>query len=79
MFDLLGQHRRGAGGEIQLTDAMLALAESQPFYGCRFRGRAHDCGGKLGFLIANMTFGLKRPDIAEALRAEMKALLAAGK
>jgi UTP--glucose-1-phosphate uridylyltransferase len=75
IFDLLGEHRRGAGGEIQLTDGMLALSQKQPFYGCRFRGRAYDCGAKLGFLVANMTFGLKRPDIADALRAEMKALL----
>ncbi len=75
IFDLLARHQRGAGNEIQLTDAMLTLAESQPFYGCRFHGRAHDCGAKLGFLVANVAFALRRPELADDLRKEIRALL----
>ena len=75
IFDLLARHKRGAGNEIQLTDAMLALAEAQPFYGCRFRGRTHDCGAKLGFLVANIAYALERPELADPLRKEIKALL----
>ena len=52
----LGEQQRGAGNEIQLTDAMIRLAETQPFYGCRFSGRTFDCGSKLGFLAANVAF-----------------------
>ena len=75
IFELLSRHQRGAGNEIQLTDAMLRLAETQPFYGSRFRGRTHDCGAKLGFLVANVAFALKRPDLADDLRKEIRALL----
>jgi UTP--glucose-1-phosphate uridylyltransferase len=75
IFDLLGRHERGAGNEIQLTDAMLALLETQPFYGCRFNGRTHDCGAKLGFLVANIAFALERDDLSNDLRTELTALL----
>ncbi len=75
IFGLLAEHKRGAGNEIQLTDAMLALAERQPFYGCRFRGRTHDCGAKLGFLVASVAFALQRDDLADDLRREIRALL----
>jgi UTP--glucose-1-phosphate uridylyltransferase len=75
IFDLLARHKRGAGNEIQLTDAMLTLAETQPFYGCRFNGRTHDCGDKLGFLVANIAHALERPELADDLRKELRALL----
>ena len=75
IFDLLARGKRGAGNEIQLTDAMLTLAETQPFYGSRFRGRTHDCGDKLGFLVANIAFALERDDLADDLRKELTALL----
>src|SRR4029079_9152918 len=75
IFKILEHQQRGAGNEIQLTDAMLKLAEKQPFYGCRFNGRAYDCGARLGFLIANLTFALDRPDLTADLKAEMRALL----
>jgi UTP--glucose-1-phosphate uridylyltransferase len=75
IFDLLGQQAAGAGGEIQLTDAMMALARSQPFYGLKFAGRSFDCGSKTGFLAANVAYGLERPDIAPEFRAEIKRLL----
>jgi UTP-glucose-1-phosphate uridylyltransferase len=45
------------------------------FFGCRFRGRTFDCGAKLGFLVANIAFGLERDDLAADLRAEIRALL----
>jgi UTP--glucose-1-phosphate uridylyltransferase len=75
IFELLGKQAAGAGGEIQLTDAMVALARIQPFYGLKFEGRSFDCGSKIGFLAANVAYGLQRDDIAPELRAEMRRLL----
>jgi UTP--glucose-1-phosphate uridylyltransferase len=75
IFDVLAAEKRGAGGEIQLTDAMIELARSQPFYGLEFEGRSFDCGSKVGFLAANVAYALARPDIAPAMRAELKRLL----
>jgi UTP--glucose-1-phosphate uridylyltransferase len=71
IFDILETQERGAGGEIQLTDAMIGLARSQPFYGVEFEGERHDCGSKAGFLRANIAYGLRRPDLSEVLRADM--------
>ena len=64
IFEFLGKQERGAGGEIQLTDAMLALAKKQPFYGFDFEGRTFDCGSKIGFLAANVAYALAREDLA---------------
>jgi len=75
ILDVLETQERGAGGEIQLTDAMIRLATKQPFYGLKFEGRSFDCGSKIGFLAANIAYALQREDIAPALRAEIKALL----
>ncbi|MGA8170695.1 MAG: UTP--glucose-1-phosphate uridylyltransferase GalU [Methylocystis sp.] len=75
IFELLEKGEKGAGGEIQLTDAMIKLAAKQAFYGVRFDGKTYDTGSKLGFLAANIAFGLERPDIADGLRAEIKRLL----
>jgi len=75
VFDLLGRARKGAGGEIQLTDAMKDLAATESFHGVRFDGRTFDCGAKLGFLVANIAFALDRADIAPALQAELRALI----
>jgi UTP--glucose-1-phosphate uridylyltransferase len=75
IFELLEKQAAGAGGEIQLTDAMVALARTQPFYGLKFEGRSFDCGSKIGFLAANIAYGLQRDDIAPELRAEMRRLL----
>jgi UTP--glucose-1-phosphate uridylyltransferase len=66
---VLGDIPGGAGGEIQLTDAMAALIGSQPFHGLVFDGERHDCGHKLGFVLANLALGLKRDDIGPAIRA----------
>ncbi len=75
IFELLEKGEKGAGGEIQLTDAMIKLAAAQPFHGVRFDGKTYDTGSKLGFLAANIAFGLERPDIAENLKAEIKKLV----
>jgi UTP--glucose-1-phosphate uridylyltransferase len=72
---ILGTQERGAGGEIQLTDAMIELAKSQPFYALQFEGRSFDCGSKIGFLAANVSYALERPDIAPGFRAEIKKIL----
>jgi UTP--glucose-1-phosphate uridylyltransferase len=76
IFDVLAAEKRGAGDEIQLTDAMIELAKSQPFYGLEFAGRSFDCGSKVGFLAANIAYALERSDIAPAVRAELRRLLA---
>ncbi|WP_338833840.1 UTP--glucose-1-phosphate uridylyltransferase GalU [Bradyrhizobium septentrionale] len=75
IFDILATQERGAGGEIQLTDAMIGLARTQKFYGVEFEGERHDCGSKPGFLRANIAFGLKRPELRDGLIAEMKKYL----
>src|SRR5205085_5761657 len=60
---------RGAGGEIQLTDAMAQLIGKQPFHGMTFNGERYDCGSKTGFVIANLALALRRHDVAPAVRA----------
>ena len=69
VMHVLENQERGAGGEIQLTDAMAALIGDQPFHGVTFEGERHDCGDKTGFVIANVALGLKRDDVAPALKA----------
>ena len=75
ILGLLETQDRGAGGEIQLTDAMIALSRTQPFYGLKFEGRSFDCGSKVGFLAANVSYALARADIAPGFRAEIKRML----
>ena len=75
VFDLLSRQEKGAGNEIQLTDAMLKLMERQHFYGCRFDGEVYDCGNKVGFLAANVAFALERADIAAEFRPELERLV----
>jgi UTP--glucose-1-phosphate uridylyltransferase len=75
ILQILGTQERGAGGEIQLTDAMIQLARSQPFYGLQFEGSSFDCGSKIGFLAANVSYALARSDIAPGFRAEIKKFL----
>jgi UTP--glucose-1-phosphate uridylyltransferase len=72
IFKILETQERGAGGEIQLTDAMIGLSRTQKFYGVEFEGERHDCGSKAGFLRANIAFGMARPELREGLRAQMK-------
>jgi UTP--glucose-1-phosphate uridylyltransferase len=75
IFEVLEKGERGAGGEIQITDAMIRLAQSQPFYALRFDGDIHDCGSKIGFLTANIAYALARPELAPALKAEIAKLI----
>jgi len=74
IFDLLADQQTGAGGEIQVTDAILRLLKTQPGYAFQFEGRTFDCGSKLGFLSANVAYALARPDIAPEFRAVLKGL-----
>ncbi|MDP3400400.1 MAG: UTP--glucose-1-phosphate uridylyltransferase GalU [Brevundimonas sp.] len=75
IFDLLATQGRGAGGEIQLTDAMARLMQDQPFTAYEYEGVTHDCGDKIGLLRANVALALKRPDLGEAARQAISALL----
>jgi len=69
VFDHLAHIGRGAGNEIQLTDALAELiGGNKPFHGLRFDGRRFDCGDKVGWLQANIAFALARPDMAPAVR-----------
>jgi len=64
----LDAQERGAGGEIQLTDAMAKLIGQQPFHAFRFKGQRYDCGSAAGFVIANLAMALERTDVAPAVR-----------
>jgi UTP--glucose-1-phosphate uridylyltransferase len=75
IFGLLAKQTAGAGGEIQVTDSMLRLAENQPFYGYKFGGRIYDCGSKIGFLTANVAYALADEQIGAEFRTELKGLL----
>ncbi|MEL7543460.1 MAG: sugar phosphate nucleotidyltransferase, partial [Pseudomonadota bacterium] len=77
IFDLLGSQTEGAGGEIQITDAMDRLMAQQPFYAEQLAGRSFDCGSKLGFLEANLHLGLADAEVGDAMRQEVKALAGA--
>jgi UTP--glucose-1-phosphate uridylyltransferase len=75
IFDILSSQEKGAGGEIQLTDAMKRLSQSQKFFGMKYDGKTYDTGSKLGFLVANVAYALEREDLAGPLRQELEALL----
>lgn len=68
VFDTLGLQEQGAGGEIQLTDALAKQIGTAPFTGLHFSGERFDCGSKVGFLRANIAFGLDNPDMTDALQ-----------
>ncbi|HEY0626783.1 MAG TPA: UTP--glucose-1-phosphate uridylyltransferase GalU [Allosphingosinicella sp.] len=69
VMQVLDEKETGAGGEIQLTDAMAKLIGTQPFHGLTFEGDRHDCGDKTGFVIANIALAMARDDVAPAIRA----------
>ena len=75
IFALLAKGVRGAGGEIQLTDAMEALMATQRFTGVKYDGQSFDCGSKVGFLAANVVYALDRPDLAEDFRTRVKSVI----
>jgi UTP--glucose-1-phosphate uridylyltransferase len=68
----LEKHRKGSGGEIQLTDAIAAMLPETTFTGFRFEGTRFDCGNKAGFLEANIAFALEREDMREDVLALLK-------
>ena len=76
IFKVLETVERGAGGEIQLTDAMAKLMGEQPFYALEYEGTTYDCGDKIGWLRANVALALKRPDLGEAARRALAPLFA---
>jgi UTP--glucose-1-phosphate uridylyltransferase len=74
VFAELDKKQKGAGGEIQLTDAMANTIGKVPFHGLRFKGRRFDCGTPPGFIAANVAFALERPDLKESVRAALQGL-----
>jgi len=75
IFPLLAAGAPGAGGEIQLTDGLLALSARRKLYGYEFEGVRYDLGDRVGFISAQIGFGLKRPELADRLRAYLKTVL----
>ena len=75
IFDEIEHQSPGAGGEIQITDAMKRLMAKQPFYGVKFEGTTYDCGDKVGFLAANVAYGLDRADLGSAFREELQKIV----
>jgi len=67
IFDVLAKGKRGAGGEVQLTDALAARIGQVPFTGFDFTGERFDCGSKIGFLKANIGFALAREELQKEL------------
>ena len=76
IFAEIERQEPGAGGEIQITDAMIRLMGNQPFHGVQYRGTTYDCGDKVGFLAANVALALERPEIAPGFRAALRKILA---
>jgi UTP--glucose-1-phosphate uridylyltransferase len=75
IFQILETQPRGAGGEIQLTDAMATLMKSQDFHALEYEGTTYDCGDKIGLLRANVAFALRHGELGGAARSAIKALL----
>lgn len=75
IFPEIEAQEPGAGGEIQLTDAMIRLMASKPFHGLKFEGKTYDCGDKLGFLAANVALGLAHPELGAKFRALLDGML----
>ncbi|MBB6013647.1 UTP--glucose-1-phosphate uridylyltransferase GalU [Aquamicrobium sp. NLF2-7] len=75
IFSILEGQEKGAGNEIQLTDAMLRLGKEQPFYGYRYEGRTYDCGSPEGFVEANVAFALWRSDLSASMAGSIRSLL----
>jgi UTP--glucose-1-phosphate uridylyltransferase len=76
IFDLLGSQTPGAGGEIQLTDAMARLMASQPFHALEYEGRTYDCGDKIGYLRAVAAFALANEEHGDDAATTLRAALA---
>lgn len=72
VIDYLSAFETGAGNEIQLTDSMAKLIGSQPFHGLKFDGRHYDCGSRLGFIEANIAYGIADPEIGDDVKQILK-------
>ncbi len=77
IFGILADGQPGAGGEIQLTDGLLALSRRRAMYGYEFSGTRYDLGDRLGLIAAQVGFGLKRPDLAARLRDYLQTVVSA--
>jgi UTP--glucose-1-phosphate uridylyltransferase len=75
VFDEISSQTPGAGGEIQITDAMIRLMARQPFHGLVYKGTSYDCGDKLGFLAANVAYGLERDDLGPGFRLVLQKII----
>ena len=76
IFSKIDKQNPGSGGEIQITDAMIALMAEQSFHGYKFSGKTYDCGSKIGFLAANVAYGLEREDLDGDFKAVLKEIMA---
>jgi UTP--glucose-1-phosphate uridylyltransferase len=74
IFELLREVQPGAGGEIQLTDAIAALLKEEPILAYEFEGTRYDCGSKLGYLKATMDYALKHPEVGAVFRDYLTSL-----
>ena len=74
IFEFLDRQRVGADGEVQLTDALARMIGTAPLQGLRFEGERFDCGDKVGFLQANLAFGLARPELRDELGAYVERI-----
>ncbi len=75
VFDILAKQKPGAGGEIQLTDAINALISTQDVFGFQYEGTRYDCGNQLGYVSANLAYALERPEIKEQVRKNAREIL----
>ncbi len=75
VFGEIEKQAPGAGGEIQITDAMIRLMARQPFWGVKYRGTTYDCGDKIGFLGANVAFALEREDLGPGFKVALKKII----
>ncbi len=74
VFDLLDKHKKGHGNEIQLTDSLISLIKEPGLFGLEFDGNRYDCGNKLGFIEANVKFGLNDKNISKDLKKLLKKI-----
>jgi UTP--glucose-1-phosphate uridylyltransferase len=75
IFDRIAAQHPGTGGEIQLTDAMIQLMAEERFFGLKFEGKTYDCGDRVGWLAANVAYGLAREDLGPAFRQVLKEIV----
>lgn len=75
IWDLLAKTPQGAGGEVQLTDAIDALMEHEQVDAYYMKGKSHDCGSKLGYMMANVEYAVRHPELGQEFKAFLKTFL----